>query len=763
MESMTFANPTCASERYLLRSSEFLRFAGLVLALLQGFLLHSTLQAQTMAAELTTVRAVLALSEEAASAGTQTVRLRGIVTDVSAQQDECSLFDGEAGISLELGGAAQAPAQGAEIQIEGRVISEPFLQRKRTCIKATKLTLLGAGTLPPAKPKPASVKEVAEFRQLDQWVTVEGTVLQVRSSMALFTIQIVSEATSCNVLVRDWPRTAIPRDWIGGRVRVTGVNRAYLPGSSFLSLVASSPDQVTVLKTGVIDPLDAPTTTVGALRAGVTDKESRVKLAGTLLGATSGNVFYARGTDGEAFSFYMLHPIDEDKSGRFSTPIIMPKCEPGDRLEVVGIPGVAGHGMHLNFGVVRVINSGPEPAAAPADIPTILAGAHVHDLVEVHGRLLSLDDVLIAPGRWRTTLRLEHAGQRIIAFLDAPTRGALTHLGEDHLLQVHGIVTGEPHFPEIRLWVRTPDDLQSHGMAKEVVARRLWIGLGIAGVTVILLAGWALMLRRSRAAVTDLNATLETRVAERTQALATAQEDLVRALSQERELSELKTRFVSLVSHEFRTPLGVTMSAVEVLRHYRERIDNEKHEELLEDIHSATLQMSGLMEQVLLLGRAEAGKLDWRPTQIDLPDLCAKLVDEGLSATSRRCPVHFTAQGDFSDALMDAALLRHILGNLLSNAVKYSPERATVDFTLKRDGDEAVIVIQDHGIGIPEADQTRLYEAFHRASNVGETPGTGLGLLLVKRCVELHHGSIHMQSQEGAGTTFTVRLPLRRA
>lgn len=202
------------------------------------------------------------------------------------------------------------------------------------------------------------------------------------------------------------------------------------------------------------------------------------------------------------------------------------------------------------------------------------------------------------------------------------------------------------------------------------------------------------------------------------------------------------------------------MSAVEVLRHYRERITPEKHEELLEDIHSATLRMSGMMEQVLLLGRAEAGKIDWRPTSIDLPELCGKLVDEGLSATHRRCPVKLTVEGDFSGALMDEALVRHIIGNLLSNAVKYSPEGSPVDFCLCRDGDEAVFTVQDRGIGIPVADQPRLFEAFQRASNVGETPGTGLGLLLVKRCVELHHGSIVVQSQEGVGTTFTVRLPV---
>jgi signal transduction histidine kinase len=288
------------------------------------------------------------------------------------------------------------------------------------------------------------------------------------------------------------------------------------------------------------------------------------------------------------------------------------------------------------------------------------------------------------------------------------------------------------------------------------------MGLGIAAVIVILLAGWALMLRRSRTVVREMNASLEKRVEERTAELASAKDDLARALSQERDLNELKTRFVSMVSHEFRTPLGVTMSAVELLRHYKERMPVEKHEELLEDIYSATLQMSGLMEQVLLLGRAEAGKLVWRPVPLDLPEFCSKLVDDGLSATQHRCPIAFTAEGDFSGALMDESLLRHIIGNLLSNAVKYSPEGSPVEFKLCREGDDAVFSVQDHGIGIPVADQARLFEAFHRASNVGETPGTGLGLLLVKRCVELHHGSMTVQSQEGVGTTFTVRLPLRK-
>lgn len=730
----------------------------LLLSVLAGLCIQG-LRAQTSEPALTQVKAVLALADDVAAEETKTARLRGVVMDVSARGDEFTLHDGDACVSIAVVSGNPAPTWGSEVEIEGTVFSEPFFERKRTRVKIGKLAVIGPGKLPEAKP--VNIKDASLFKHLDQWVSVEGTVLQVRSSMSLFTIQLSSGSASCNVLVRDWPRDAVPRDWIGGRVRVSGVNRAYLPGSNFLCMVTPTSAQTTVIKTGVVDPMDAPVTTVGALIKSGVAKPERIKLSGTLLGATQGNVYYARGDDGGAFSFYMLHPIDEDKSGRFSTPIIMPVCKPGDVLEVVGIPGRVNPGVHLDFGVVRVIRSGSAPAPAPSNIASVLEGNHVHDLVEVEGRLLSFDDVLVAPGRWRTTMRLGSDDHKITAFLDASSRGVLNHLQRDHLLRVHGVVTGAPHFPEIRLWVPSPDDLESQGVATDVVTRRLWTGLGIAVLVALMLAGWALMLRRSRKLVRELNATLETRVAERTAELAAAKDDLARALSQERELNELKSRFVSLVSHEFRTPLGVTMSAVEVLRHFGSRITPEKNTELLEDIFSSTLQMSGLMEQVLLLGKAEAGKLSWHPMPLDLPDVCRRLVDESLAASHNRCPINLTTEGDFHGLLMDESLLRHIIGNLLSNAVKYSPEGSPVDFRLRREADEVTLIVMDRGIGIPAADQARLFEAFHRASNVGETPGTGLGLLLVKHCVELHNGRVAIESQEGFGTTFTVHLPVQ--
>lgn len=233
-----------------------------------------------------------------------------------------------------------------------------------------------------------------------------------------------------------------------------------------------------------------------------------------------------------------------------------------------------------------------------------------------------------------------------------------------------------------------------------------------------------------------------------------------RALENERELNELRTRFTSIVSHEFRTPLGIIMSAIELLRNYFDRLDLERRKELFDDIHSATRRMGVLMEQVLVLGRADVGKLTFSPAPIDLPTVCEKLVDESQSATVMRCVVDIHFENDLSGAESDEPLLRHIFTNLLSNAAKYSPEGSTVEFRVRRDEQDAVFEVIDRGIGIPEEDQPRIFEAFQRAGNVGEISGSGLGLLIAKRCVEMHGGEIGFVSNPGEGTTFSVRLPV---
>jgi signal transduction histidine kinase len=250
-----------------------------------------------------------------------------------------------------------------------------------------------------------------------------------------------------------------------------------------------------------------------------------------------------------------------------------------------------------------------------------------------------------------------------------------------------------------------------------------------------------------------LNLGLERRVAERT-------EDLNQALAREKELSEIKSSFVSMVSHEFRTPLGVIVSAADVLRRYYDRLTPVKRDGHLEMIFRSTKNLAALIDEVLLLGRVEEGRMKFAPAPMELEKFCRSLCDEVFSATGGVCQIRVELEGTLNGAVADEALLRHVLANLLSNACKYSDSGQLVEFHCRRAGESAIFVVRDHGIGIPEKDQAQLFTSFTRASNVGSRPGTGLGLVVVQRCVKLHGGELTIESAVGVGTTATVTLPL---
>ncbi len=239
-----------------------------------------------------------------------------------------------------------------------------------------------------------------------------------------------------------------------------------------------------------------------------------------------------------------------------------------------------------------------------------------------------------------------------------------------------------------------------------------------------------------------------------------AEAELHNALAREKELGELKSNFISMVSHEFRTPLGIIMSATENLENYFDRFQPTERAELLADIRTSTQRMSGLMQEVLLLARVDAGKLACKPVLLDLRVFLARLIEEVRSASEHACVIELDVTSETIAARADEALLRHTFTNLLSNAVKYSPLGQPVCFRVERDGTAVVFTVRDQGIGISEGDQKQLFQTFHRGGNVGERPGTGLGLVIVKRCVDLHGGTLRLESQVNAGTTVTVRLPL---
>jgi len=242
-----------------------------------------------------------------------------------------------------------------------------------------------------------------------------------------------------------------------------------------------------------------------------------------------------------------------------------------------------------------------------------------------------------------------------------------------------------------------------------------------------------------------------------------AEVELLAAVQREKELSEMKSKFVSTASHEFRTPLATMLSSAELLEHYSESLGTEEKRNLLQTIQASAKRMSEMIDDVLTLGRAESGvlKLNLGPT--NLRELCTRVVAEFRIAQGRHHIITLDDRFDRLEALMDERLLRHILNNLLSNAVKYSPPGSEVTFLLERRDENAAIEIQDRGIGIPPADQPRMFESFQRATNVENRPGTGLGLAIVKKAVELHGGHISLKSAVGAGTRFTVVLPLTQA
>ncbi|MBW4631080.1 MAG: PAS domain S-box protein [Iphinoe sp. HA4291-MV1] len=238
------------------------------------------------------------------------------------------------------------------------------------------------------------------------------------------------------------------------------------------------------------------------------------------------------------------------------------------------------------------------------------------------------------------------------------------------------------------------------------------------------------------------------------------EEEIKAALHKEKELNELKSRFVSMTSHEFRTPLSTILSSSELLEHYRHRWTEEKQLSHLRRIQSAVKHMTEMLNDILTIGKAEAGKLDFIPALFDLVEYCHYLVEELQLNVNNQHPINFSSQYDSMPCCMDEKLLGHILSNLLSNAIKYSPTGSTVRFTLALQERLAVFTIQDQGIGIPPEDLPHLFESFHRATNVGTIQGTGLGLAIVKKCVETHSGEITVKSEVGVGTIFTVTLPL---
>jgi PAS domain S-box-containing protein len=263
-----------------------------------------------------------------------------------------------------------------------------------------------------------------------------------------------------------------------------------------------------------------------------------------------------------------------------------------------------------------------------------------------------------------------------------------------------------------------------------------------------------------------LNTELESKVEERTlilrealQELERSQQEVSEALNKEKELNEIKSRFVSMASHEFRTPLSTVLSSAALIGKYTQSEDQDKRDRHIKRIKDSVRHLNVLLEDFLSLGKLEEGRIRAECTPFNVRDFQAEVVDEMKTILKEGQSIEpsFTGEDQFDT---DSRLLKNILINLLSNAAKFSPENAEIRLNIRNNGDRLVVAVIDQGVGISEEDQQHLFSTFFRGKNVVNIEGTGLGLHIVKRYVELLHGTIELTSTLDEGTCVTVTVPL---
>lgn len=268
--------------------------------------------------------------------------------------------------------------------------------------------------------------------------------------------------------------------------------------------------------------------------------------------------------------------------------------------------------------------------------------------------------------------------------------------------------------------------------------------------------------------ITQLNQQLEQKVEDRTKmlretlaALERSKEELSTALEAEKELGELKSRFVTMASHEFRTPLSTILSSAYLLEKYGGVADAEKINKHVQRIKSAVTGMKSILEDFLSLGKLEEGLIKANIKQYSAAECFSEMQDavsemEGALKPNQKFNCIYS--GDHA-VLLDKNFLKNILLNLISNAIKFSKENSSIDITAKANEHGLLIMVKDHGIGISEEDKQHLFERFFRAKNAVNIQGTGLGLHIVVKYLALMNGTIEFESELGKGTTFTINIP----
>jgi len=246
------------------------------------------------------------------------------------------------------------------------------------------------------------------------------------------------------------------------------------------------------------------------------------------------------------------------------------------------------------------------------------------------------------------------------------------------------------------------------------------------------------------------------------EALETQIEQTTAQLLKAKEIDKLRSEFISMLSHDFRNPINSILLSTGLLAKKEHLLSEEKKTAHFQAIRSALKNMDRLLEEVLVIGKADYGKLECQLAALNIQEFCNCLVEDlEFDADNKDIKIILECELTLAEINCDRDLAQHIFGNLLTNAIKYSPRDSKIFFRVSNTQKDVIFQIQDCGIGIPPTEQKKLFEPFFRASNVDVIPGTGLGLTIVKKCVDLLRGQITVTSELGAGTNFTVILPFQ--
>lgn len=684
----------------------------------------------------------------------EAVMVRGVVT--AADVVRIYIQDETGAIGIIRAAVFQSVSPGDVIEVKGTTTG----QGSGLGLNGLSVVRTGMAPLPKAEVIPADLLDASESRH--QRVRVSGRVHEVGVSSGMLVLQVQSGNTSFIAMWQGFlpgaeARVLPPRmDLMDAEVELVGVavpqfSQAGYRNGFRLVMAADTPEHLKVLDKGSPDVFAKPQRSLESFQGMTSHQNQRYLIKGTVTYWSDAGWFHLQDETGTARvnnADFMPQQIGWLYRADRSEPLLVP----GDQVEVVGMPEVKTSGsVSFTRCEWRVTGHRTPPPFLPVSASAILKGGYDGRPVSVTGRLVDVEVSTDYQGFAVHTFWLESEGVDFSAIVQKRRRGKATVNAGDYV-RLSGVVTTAPNLVgRTAFRVNLNDFSNIHSVPSPPawrsvnVLRWVLVGAALAGFGVI----WIFVLRGQ--------------VAQQTAQLRKNALLLQAQLEQEKELSEMKSRFVFTVSHEFRNPLAVIMSCSDVLQRAKGRLTPEEHERQIGGIQQSVRRMADMMEEVLLLGRAEAGRMPCDPQPVEVKCFCQRLVEQIRSVSDSRCPVDLWVEPDLPKLMLDSSLLQHILGNLISNAVKYSPPGMCVDVKVSRMSNGVLFSIHDHGLGVPTLDRPRIFEPFHRGSNVGETAGTGLGLAIAERCVRAHGGNISCDSDTGVGTTFNVFIPCAAA